>query len=220
MMAASAERRAEPCPSSAIELVEACGAGLRDAVFRFRYDVYVREMRRPQKDADHARGRIEDALDARALLFAAREPASGRIVGTVRANVAADGGLGLYEDLYGLATLTADERAVTSITTRLMIDRRCRRTALGVRLATALYARGLERGITTDFIDCNEHLIAFFEHLGYRKVRVIRHPDYGHVMLMRLDVHDVQHFERVGSPFAADHAIRSGRRLRAGLTRV
>ena len=187
------------------EIVEAISADLREAVFRFRYDVYVREMHRPQKDADHERGRIEDPLDANAHLFAARDPMSGRIVGTVRGNIVADATLGLYENLYGLASLSPAERRVTSMTTRLMIERGRRGSMLALHLAAALFERGIALNVETDYIDCNAHLLPFFEHLGYRRLRMIHHPDYGGVTLMRLDVGDVAHLRRVGSPLAAVH---------------
>lgn len=35
----------------------------RNAVFRFRYEIYVREMKRFQKYADHGKGMIEEPLD-------------------------------------------------------------------------------------------------------------------------------------------------------------
>jgi hypothetical protein len=50
---------------------------------------------------------------------------------------------------------------------------------------------------------------AFVQHLGYRPLRLIQHPDYGRVTLMRLDVQDVRHLTHVGSPFAAVHERRT-----------
>ncbi len=187
----------------AIEIVQAVVPDVREAVFRFRYDIYVREMGRPQKDADHSRKRIEDALDETALLLAARDTGTGAVVGTVRTNVLGDGDIGVYAHLYGLQHLFAPERATTSITTRLMVERTKRGTVLAARLAAALYTYGLDRGVETDYIDCNAHLVPFFTHLGYLPVRLISHPEYGIVTLLRLDLQDAAHLQRAGSPFAA-----------------
>lgn len=192
----------------AFDIIDAVEPGIREDVFRFRYDVYVREMGRTQKDADHDRGRIEDALDSDAVLLAARHAITHGVAGTVRANLAGGRHLGLYEDVYGLWRLSGAERRVASITTRMMIERRLRKSPLALNLALALFERGLDRGVEIDFIDCNDHLVAFFEHLGYRRVGPIGHPDYGRVTLMRLDVHDLAHFRRVGSPFAGVHERR------------
>lgn len=172
----------------AIEIVEAADHDLREAVFRFRYDIYVREMRRRQKDADHARGRVEDALDRTAILLAARDTGTGRIAGTARGNIVEGSDLGIYERLYGLDRLGQDARTTTSITTRFMVERERRGTLLAVQLARALFERGAAAGVTTNYIDCNEPLVPFFERLGYRSLRAIEHPEYGPVRLMRLDV--------------------------------
>jgi GNAT superfamily N-acetyltransferase len=186
-----------------VDIVEARDARLRADVFRFRYDIYVREMARPQTYADHARGRIEDPLDAFAVLLAAVDRETGLVAGTVRANVLGDGDIGPYAALYGLDRLSTAERRKTSITTRLMVERTKRGSAAGTRLAAALYAHGRARGVETDYIDCNAHLVPFFERLGYRPVRLIDHPDYGRVTLMRIDVGDDAHLRRCGSPLAA-----------------
>ena len=186
----------------AIEIIEARDEASREAIFRFRYEIYVREMRRPQKDADHERGRIEDSLDAFAVLLAAKDTSTGRIVGTVRSNVLGDGSAGPYEALYGLAHLAPSARRVTAITTRLMVERNRRGTVLASMLATALFGIGHARGVEADFIDCNAHLVPFFARLGYREAGMIEHPEYGLVTLMRLDLQDDAFLRKIGSPFA------------------
>src|SRR5690606_2310594 len=113
-----------------VAIREAQDAAAREEVFRFRYDIYVREMSRPQKDADHARGRIEDRLDAFAMLLAAHDAGTGLICGTVRTNVLCDGDIGEYGGLYRLDGLSANERRSTSITTRLMVERSKRGSVL------------------------------------------------------------------------------------------
>lgn len=175
-------------------------AAAREAVYRFRYEVYVREMRRLEPLACHRRGRLTDPLDQTALVLAATDPASGRTVGTIRSNLLRDGGTCHYEELYGLGGLSPAERQATSITTRLMVTAEHRGGALAVQLAMAAYALGGVRGIEADYIDCNEPLVPFFTRLGYRRVRRITHPQYGNVTVMMLAITDTSHLATVRSP--------------------
>lgn len=175
-------------------------AAAREAVYRFRYQIYVREMRRIEPRACHRLGRLTDPLDKTALVVAATEPVTGRTIGTIRSNLLRDGGTCHYEALYGLGALSPAERQVTSITTRLMVTSEHRGGALAVQLAMAAYALGGARGIEADYIDCNDPLVPFFTRLGYRRVRRVTHPQYGNVTVMRLEVGDTSYLSAVRSP--------------------
>ena len=62
-----------------------------DEVYRFRYAVYVEEMSRVESYACHNSKRLMDSLDhPEACVFAAWS--DGKIVGTVRVNLAKGGG--------------------------------------------------------------------------------------------------------------------------------
>ena len=176
----------------------------RSAVYRFRYDIYVTEMGRRQSHADHGRGLITDPLDATGHCLAAfslrRHPS--RIIGTLRTNLLRRGPVGIYEDLYGLRDLDPEVRDRTSITTRLMVAREYRRGPLALLLASAMYDWGTRQGVQTDYIDCNPHLVRFFQRLGYHDLGRIEHPEYGGVHLMRLE-HDLDYLTHIGSPLLA-----------------
>ena len=170
-----------------------------EAVYRFRYIIYVEEMNRKQKYADHAAKRICDPLDPGSYVVAAWD--SAELVGTLRINFLRETDFGEYFDLYHIGRLPDAVQQHTSITTRLMIHPRFRRGTLGVRLFNALYRFALERGITTDVIDCNAHLIPLFTGLGYRVFRDdLIHPEYGAVTVMKLDLYDYYHFQQINSP--------------------
>ena len=171
------------------------------AVYRFRYAVYVEEMNRPQKHADHESKLIIDSLDVpSAYVLAAWD--AGELVGTVRNNFLRSCDIGEYARQYALTGFSPEFLAAASITTRLMVHPRYRCTTLATRLSCAAYRGGLERGITTDFIDCNRHLVGYFAGLGYRRHRDnLVHPEYGVVTVMRLDLTDHSHLEAIRSPF-------------------
>jgi GNAT superfamily N-acetyltransferase len=171
-----------------------------EALFRFRYEIYVEEMHRCQRYADHKARWIRDPLDDAAIHLAAFS--GRRIVGAVRVNFTALGPLGDYERFYDMAAVGSDHPARTSINTRFMIAPEFRGGLLAVRLAMASYAYGAPKGIRWNFIDCNSHLIPFFAGLGYvEHIPPGDHPEYGRVTRMRLAVSDRAHLEAVKSPF-------------------
>ncbi len=174
----------------------------RERVFRFRYEVYVEEMQRPQTYADHAARKIEEPFDQTGHLFLA-EDAAGRIVGTLRTNFGCDTDFGLYRELYGLECAGRWFPQQVSVTTKFMVAAEHRKSSLGVRIASQAYHFGLECGILFDFIDCNPPLEPLFLGLGYCRYRSrIVHPEYGDVLPLVLPVTDLAHLELVGSPFA------------------
>ena len=171
-------------------------------LYRFRYRIYVEEMQRKQKYADHNRKRICDPLDEFATNLIAWD-SDDKIMGTVRTNFSRDGNLLDYAKFYAMDSVGTVHPESTSICTRLMILPKYRRSLLAVRLSLAVYEYGLTRGITHNFIDCNDHLVKFFEHLGYvQHLPKREHEEYGAVTCMRLNVRDLAHLNRVSSPFA------------------
>jgi GNAT superfamily N-acetyltransferase len=186
--------------SDAVEIRVAETRADLEKIYRFRYLIYVEEMGRMQRYADHARRRIQDPLDEGGVNLAAFR--GEEVVGVVRINCPRDSDVGDYERFYHLSSVGQDHPAHTSITTRLMISPEYRRGRLAVRLAMAIYEYGTVRGIRWSFIDCNAHLIPFFRGLGYvEHIPPADHPEYGSVTLMRLDGLDRGHLEAVRSPF-------------------
>jgi hypothetical protein len=170
-------------------------------VYRLRYEVYAEELHRVQAYADHERRVIEEPLDRGALLYVAYEGA--RLVGTVRVNYTASSEIGDYASIYEMSRVGAGHPNHTSVTTKMIVAPDYRNTTLAYRLAVAGYTRMLEDGILHDFIDVYPARIPFFEKLGYRlHVAGAHHAEFGDVTVMRLDVRDVDHLCRVGSPFA------------------
>ncbi len=174
----------------------------RERVFRFRYEVYVEEMKRPQAYADHAARKVEEPFDRTGHLFLAEDAAS-RIVGTLRTNFGRDTDFGIYRELYGMDCVAPWFPQHVSVCTKLMVAAEHRRSSLGVRLAAHVYQFNLQRGILFDFIDCNPHLEPLFLGLGYCRYRPrILHPEYGDVLPLVLPVTDLAHLDAMGSPFA------------------
>ena len=182
-----------------------------EETYRFWYDVYVAEMGRHLGDpaVDHEKRRLVDpvAPDGRLLLARDRQ---GQIVGTLMSTWASEPSLAKYVELYGLDRLSAFQRSQSTITTKLMVAPRFRCTRLGMLLARESYRWGLSAGVRFDFIDCNDHLLPFFDKLGYRPhLGRIQHAEYGAVNSMYLAVHDSVHLYNQQSPFYRELANHS-----------
>ena len=175
----------------------------REAVYRFRYKVYIEEMGRPQKYADHTNRRICEPLDDKAIIIAAFD-SNQNIIGTVRKNFASDGDLGFYQEWYGMAEYAGNSHPkYTSITTKMMISPEYRNTYLIARMSIYIYVKTFEREALFDFIDCNHHLEKFFTGLGYYRYRdEIYHHEYGQVIPMVGSVRDLSHLKNIKSPLA------------------
>jgi hypothetical protein len=170
------------------------------AVFRLRYEVYVEELGRTQRHADHAARTIEEPLDACANVFCAYD--GPRLVGTVRSNYARCSSLNEYEALYEMRRCGAAHPQSTSVTTKLVVVPDYRPSMLAYRLAGATYYTGLCDGVLFDFVDVYPARVPFFERLGYRvHLPQAMHPEYGAVIVMRLGMRDAQHLAAVNSPF-------------------
>lgn len=173
-----------------------------EKVYRFRYKIYVEEMERPQADADHERKRIKDKLDKGAYNIAAFK--GGEIVGVVRVNFSRSSDISYYADFYRMDTAGSDHPAATSIVTRLMIEPSLRSGTLATRLACHCYELALRKNCRWGYIDCNDHLVAFFSSLGFKTyLGKIEHQEYGLVTPMRLDCLNIEYLRSIRSPFRA-----------------
>ncbi len=175
-------------------------ADLEDA-YRFWYSVYVQEMGRHRDDplTDHRARKLRDPIATRGCLLLARDQQRA-VVGTVL-NTPTSEPIGKYEEFYGLERLSGLQRLHSTITTKLMVAPSHRGTKLPMQLAKAAYSHTLQCEMLYDFIDCNDHLVRFFEKLGYRAHRGrVRHPEYGRVNSMYIALLDAIHLSNVRSP--------------------
>lgn len=78
-----------------------------------------------------------------------------------------------------------------SLCTRLMIRPDFRRSTLSIRLISACLSAAQAQGIVWNHIDCNDHLVAFFERLGCSHTHVCHHEEYGRVNAMSFNVPEV-----------------------------
>jgi predicted GNAT family N-acyltransferase len=171
----------------------------RAQVRKFWYAIYVEELNRKQHHADHSSQSIKDPLEASGHILAAWN--GDVVVGTVRINFTRDQGVAKYLELYCCDQDQGFDVEDSSVVTRFMVNPEYRSTKLGLRLLSALYEYGIAMSATTCYMDCNAHLVSFFECIGFRYCRKVVHPEYDEVSVMRLDVYDREHLEGCKSPF-------------------
>lgn len=172
-------------------------------VRRFWYQVYCEERGILLEQADHVRRELADPLDLQGNIFVGRDDA-GAVCGTVMTSYSRDGDLAGYEAFYEMSRLGDSHPSSSSITTKLMVSKSCRRTPLAVMLITATFRKCIADGITCSVIDCNVPLVSFFTglgcvpHAGWKK-----HRAFGDVCVMVIRPYDdARHIHAIGSPLA------------------
>lgn len=184
-----------------IDVREATTQADKEALYRFRYHIYVEEQRWSPIHADHALKRLVEPIDAHARNFLATD--NGEVIGSIRINLGRDGPLE-FEHLYELDKFAPYYPERVSMSTKLAIVPSRRGGAVLKKLLAIPYKLGRELDIQFNFIDCHPHLINLYEYLGYRRYTSnINHPEAGYMTPMVLVVEDLAHLESVGSPLAA-----------------
>jgi CRP-like cAMP-binding protein len=133
----------------------------REAVYRFRYVVYVEELGRYRAAADHARRRLADPEDARSwLVYAA---VAGEVVGSFRITWGGDGFSPRQIEQYQLAPFLAElPPEVMAVGERTMIAPSWRGTDLMAALGDVSEPISLAHDVRVVFGACEPHLFSFY----------------------------------------------------------
>ncbi len=177
----------------------------RQAVYRLRYDVYVAEQGKAYVQADHAERLLRDAADdySGACLFITVD---GQPAGTVRATyLHDDAAYAAYRELFNLERWDTSMRESMVVCSRLAILPQYRKTRVVHKVFEELYRYEAQRDVRLCFQYCAPALVPLFEHYGFREYApVVEDPVLGKAHRMLLVLDDLDHLQRVGSPF---HAI-------------
>ena len=139
----------------------------REEVFRFRYTVYVEELGRYRRSADHQGGRLVEPEDAHSVIYGARD--DGRMVGTARLTFGADGFSPRQIDQYSLGPLLADVPAeLMAVGERLMVAPHLRGSTLTAELRDLEREDVSARGVRLIFGCCEPHLLSMNLSAGAR----------------------------------------------------
>jgi len=142
-----------------VELFRAESERDREDLFRFRYSVYVEELGRYRRSADHQGQRLVEPEDAHSVLYGARE--DGRVVATARLTFGGDGFSARQIEQYSLSPFIAEVPAeLIAVGERLMVAPHLRGSTVSTDLRD-FERRDVEaRGVRLVFGGCEPHLLA------------------------------------------------------------
>ncbi len=169
-------------------------------LYGMRYEVFVHEQHKYKGTADHEKRLLRDPLDETAEHLCLLQ--NNEIVGSLRQIRGRSNATEAMWEQFGLEDFAVFPDEVFGFSGRLMLPQSERGSRGLLKLLHANYVRGREAGTTLDFIICNPHLVRLYEQLGYRRYR--KHffdPDHGYNVPMIFLAEDLQHLERIRSPF-------------------
>jgi hypothetical protein len=131
----------------------------KEAVYRFRYAVYVQEMGRYRSTADHDRMVLIEPEDSHSVIYGARDDTG--VVGALRATFGADGFSDRQISQYSLGPFLAEiPAALMVIGERMMVAGHLRGTAAAAELREPMGEDIRARGAWIVFGDCEPHLLS------------------------------------------------------------
>ena len=175
----------------------------KNALYAFRYRIYVDEFQLAPAEADHERKILRDDLDEVGISYVLWR--DDRVIGSLRTVHLADmPNPGKLIDKFGLARAMqrfgVDAIAATS---RFMLDPKVRQGRAIYDMMDIAYRQAMERGVRLNYGDCSPHLLPFYEHLGYRRyTRAYNDTSYGYKLPILMLTRDHVWFTRVKSPLA------------------
>jgi predicted GNAT family N-acyltransferase len=167
----------------AFDVGEATTPEEKEAVYRFRYSVYVEEMGRYQDTADHEGRRLVEPEDETSWIFYARE--GDDVVGTARLSWGAHGFSERQVDEYSLEAFLAEvPHEHLAIGERVMVTPRLRGTGLVDDLLAVRGEVAVANDVRIQFSCCEPHLLSLYLGQGRRTYaeKNINSPEAGYLI--------------------------------------
>ncbi|MBD3887547.1 cyclic nucleotide-binding domain-containing protein [Phormidium tenue FACHB-886] len=174
----------------------------KQEIYQFRYKVYIEEMKKSLRYANHIEKTLKDKLDETAILLYIKF--EDEIVATVRKNLLSSSSLSEnISQAFAVHRFTAAFPTETiSFSSRLMVAPQWRNSAVLGMIVMEFYRDARARNLQFDFSHAAPWLVPFYENLGYRRyVDNFFDEDAGLQIPMVLLMEDVEHLRAVHSPF-------------------
>ncbi len=176
----------------------------REAIYRFRYRIYVEELEKGFLEVDHERKMIHDDDDETPGTVLFYTQSKGEVTGTVRAVVWQPGQVPPeVHQRFSMGLFPAIDTLVTCETSRLLIDRSVRGTLILPALSRTMYEHMIGADVSMVFAYCAPGLVRAYRKLGYRPYsgELVCNQDGVRVPLVGV-LSDLDYLQRVGSPVA------------------
>ncbi len=171
----------------------------REAVYAFRYQVYVDEMGKPMDEADHERRIVRDPADESGSIFVAYE--DGELVGTLRVNIGLESMLGDPRlGIYDLHMFDDGDPAQFAFASRFMLRSDYRGSLAAHRLSVAALEASIAENVRLCFCYCAPYLVSFYEQMGFRRYTDNFNDELGYRIPMVMVLFDQAHLKAVQSP--------------------
>lgn len=185
-----------------VEVREAASPDEREALFAFRYKVYVEEFGMTDR-ADHSGRTLRDGYDDEGINYALFE--DGEVVGSLRILL-----LDRLSDPAPLIEKFGLEPAIAAFgagaigtTSRFMVAPHLRSSMAIFRLIRAAFVDPRSAAVRLNYGDCSPHLVPFYEQLGYRRYTTgFDDTAYGYKLPIVMLVRDREFLTTVRSPLA------------------
>lgn len=174
----------------------------REAIYRFRYKVYMEELNKYHITADHNNKMLFDEADDYTVLYYACNDDS--VIATVRSQRGTEGSFKKEDiEFFGIVDFnTHIHYREIAIVDRLIVDKDFRRKPLAHEMMMATYLGGLAVGTRVCFITCDEKLLHMYLRYGFRMYAtpsIIASGEKRYKLILLLC--DKNHLQKVKSPF-------------------
>jgi hypothetical protein len=155
----------------------------KEAVYRFRYSIYVEEMGRYRSVADHVGRRLVEPEDEASWIFYARD--GDDVVGTARLSWAERGFSSRQTDEYSLQPFLDElPHRHVALGERVMVTPALRGTGLVDEIMAVRNGVAVEHDVRIQFGACEPHLVSLYVGQGRRTYaqRNINTPEAGYLI--------------------------------------
>jgi CRP-like cAMP-binding protein/predicted GNAT family N-acyltransferase len=175
---------------------------VREALYRFRYEVFTEEQQMCRNIADHERRVLIDPLDEHAVHLCLEH--DGELVGSMRSLQGLDHVPSSWRVNLFLDKFAQFPSSYFTFSGRLLIMPAHRGGRGLLNLIRYAFSWGRSVGARFDFIFCNPHLVRFYELMGWRRYcAYFEDAGLGFQVPLVLVVDDIPHLNAIRSPFAA-----------------